>query len=137
MSINFFKNRQNLLLTAILSFVIIFAFSNLTTSPRVWFDEGINIEIAHNFLLFHKLDIFTAPGIFSDAPHAVSTSGYPLILPLVGFFSLFGFGLEHARIYMFFWLIITLLSVYYVIKSIFEVQKALVTLAFIATFSLF
>lgn len=137
MIINFFKNRYHLFLTAILFFVIIFSLSRLTTSPRVWFDEGLNIEIAHNFLLFYRLDIFTAPGIFSGAPHAVGTSGYPLILPLAGVFSLFGFGLEQARIYMFFWLIITLLSVYYVVKSVFGVKKALATAAFIATFAPF
>ncbi len=133
----FFKNRNFLFLSAILIFVVIFSFSHLTTRPSLWFDEGLNIEIAHNFLLYNKLDISTAPGIFSGAPYIVGTNGYPLTIPLAGIFSVFGFGLEQTRIYMLFWLLVVLLSLYYVVKSIFGANSALATVAFIATFAPF
>lgn len=137
MVLNFFKNRQTLFLTAILIFVVVFSFSHLTTRPGLWFDEGLNIEIAHNFLLSNKLDISTAPNVFSGVPYIVGTNGYPLTIPLAGTFSVFGFGLKQTRIYMLFWLLAVLLSLYYVVKSIFGTSKALATVAFIATFAPF
>jgi len=135
--VNFLKNKRLLILIAILIFVIIFSFSHLTTRPKLWFDEGLNIEIAHNFILFHKLDISTAPNVFSGVPYIVGTNGYPLTIPLAGVFYIFGFGLEQARVYMLFWLIAVLLSLYYIMKSFFGTGKALATVALAATFAPF
>jgi 4-amino-4-deoxy-L-arabinose transferase-like glycosyltransferase len=137
MILNFLKTRHFIFLTAILIFVAAFSFSHLTTRPSLWYDEGLNIEIAHNFLLYGKLDVSTAPGVFSGAPYIVGTNGYPLTMPLAGVFSVFGFGLKQTRIYTLFWLLVVLLSVYYIMKSIFGADKALITVAFIATFTSF
>ncbi len=137
MTMNFLKNQKFLLLSAILLFVVIFSFSHLTTRPKLWYDEGLDMEMARNFLLFHKLDISTAPNVFSGAPYAVGTNGYPLIIPLAGVYSVFGFGLAQTRIYMLFWLIAALLSLYYFVKHIFGANKAIATVAFVAIFAPF
>ncbi len=138
MIIDFFKNNRHfLILTAILIFAVIFSLSRLTTQPSLWYDEGTDIEIAHNFLLFHKLDISTSPNVFSGLPYVVGTNGYPLTIPLAGVFSVFGFGLEQTRLYMLFWLLAALLSAYYVVKFFFGTDKALATAALIATFAPF
>src|SRR3990167_10341716 len=71
----------------------------LTTKPRLWFDEGINIEFAKNFLDFGKLDASVAPGEFSGLTRFYQASGYPLSLPLSLFFWIFGFGPVQARAY--------------------------------------
>ena len=125
------------LLIIILVFVIIFCFSNLTSRPKLWFDEGLNMELAHNFLMFGKLDVSTAPGVFTGAAYAIGTNGFPLTIPLSVVYSIFGFGFEQTRIYMLCWIIAVLLSLYYVIKYFFGNKKALITVALVATFAPF
>jgi len=131
------KYYQLLILGAIFIFVIVFCLSNLTTKPKLWSDEGTNIEIAHNFLLFQKLDNSTAPGVFSGVSFILGSNGYPLTVPLAGFFHFFDFGLGQARIYMLLWMIISLAGIYYVVKSIFGRTSALVSVALVATFATF
>ena len=137
MTLNIVQNWQRSLLVAILFFVVIFSFSNLTTRPKVWFDEGLNVEIAHNFILFRKLDILTAPDAFSGAPYIVGTNGYPLTIPLGVVFYIFGFGLTQTRIFMLVWIIVALLSIYFVVRRFFGIKNALATTAFVATFAPF
>lgn len=134
---NLVKNWEFVFLLAILIFTTVFSLINLTTRPMVLFDEGLNIEIAHNFLLFKKLDILTAPNVFSNIPYLVGTSGYPVTILLSAFFSVFGFGLTQARLYMALWMIITLLAVYFFAKKIFGKNKAMTSTALIAVFAPF
>ncbi len=136
--INFFKKHYSLfLLIFLLLFVLFFSLPHLTSDPALWYDEGLNIEIAHNFLLFHQLNIATAPGVFADLPYVIGTNGYPLTIPLAGFFSLFGFGFEQARLYMVVWLLFTVLTVYYVAKAFFGKASGLIAVALVVTFSTF
>src|SRR3989338_2836899 len=88
----------------ILLSVILFSLPNLNTWPRLWIDEAKSIELARNFLNFGKLNIQTAPGEFTDFPEILQTTGYPVTVPLVLFFKIFGYGLAQARIYMLIWL---------------------------------
>lgn len=137
MNFRAFLKNEKILFAAILIFVILFSLSHLTTMPKLWFDEGLNIEIAHNFLLFQKLDISTAPNEFSGLPYVVGTNGYPLTIPLAGFFGIFGFGLTQARVYMILWLMAVIISVYFFQKKFFGNKMAIITVAFIATFAPF
>lgn len=137
MNFRAFLRNEKILLLVILIFVVLFSLSHLTTRPKLWFDEGIDIEIAHNFLLFQKLDISTAPREFSGLPYVVGTNGYPLTIPLAGFFGIFGFGLTQARLYMILWLIMVIVSVFIFQKKFFGKNTALITAVFIATFAPF
>lgn len=137
MNADFFKSHGTLFLCAILIAVVFFSLIRLTSWPNVWFDEGLDIEIAHNFLLFGKLDISTAPNVFSGLPYVVGTNGYSLTIPLAGIFYVFGFGLMQARIFMLFWLVAALVSIYFIVKSVFGADKALLSVALTATFSSF
>ncbi|MCF7835749.1 MAG: glycosyltransferase family 39 protein [Candidatus Marinimicrobia bacterium] len=134
---NLLKKRENIILVLILLAVVVFCFYNLTTRPRLWFDEGINMEMAHNFLLFGKLDVFTAPSVFSGFPYAVGTNGYPLTIPLAAFYSSFGFGFFQTRILMLCWIVAFLLSLFFVTKKVFGEAKALFTVALVSTFAPF
>lgn len=136
--INFFKKHYiSFLLPPLLLFVLFFSFAHLTNNPKLWYDEGLNIEIANNFRLFHQLNISTAPGVFADLPYVIGTNGYPLTIPLAGWFSIFGFGFEQARVYMALWLFLAVVSVYYVAKSFFGKAAGLIAAALVATFSTF
>lgn len=126
-----------IILSLILFFAAVVSLSHLTTQPRVWFDEGLNLEISRNFLLFHKLDIMVAPNVFSGVPYAAGTNGYPLTILLAGIFYVFGFGLVQARLFMLFWMLLALVAVYVVSKKIFGAGKALLAAAFVASFAPF
>lgn len=131
------KNYPVIILACVFSFVIIFCLVNLTTKPSLWFDEALNIEAARNLLLFQKIRIQTAPGVFPDVSYTLVTSNYPLIVPLAGFFKIFGFGLFQARIFMLLCILAASAVIYLVVRSLFDSKAAFFAVLFTATFSSF
>lgn len=125
------------LFAGILCFCSFFVLWNLTSMPAFWFDEGLSVEMANNFLHFGKLDVFTAPNIFSGAPYIVGTIGYPMTIPLAGFFAIFGFGLDQARIFMFGWIITVIGSFYFLVRCVFGARLAFIATVLLATFAPF
>lgn len=136
--IEFFKKKYAVIILALIfSFVLYYSLSGLAARPRLWNDEGFNIEVARNFLLFQKLNIMTAPGVFAPEPYVMSTTGYPVTVPLSGFFYFFGFGLFQARAYMIFWVLLAVYSVFYFSRAIFGEKSALATTALFISFASF
>ena len=135
----FFKyirpNPHNILFFCIILVVTIVSFQHLTAWPRIFYDEGITIEIARNFQLFRVLDISTAPGEFTDVPYITGSNGFPVTLPLALFFQLFGFGLTQARIYVLIWLVIFFAVFYFFAKHFWSNTHALSAILLIATFA--
>jgi len=135
---DFFKKHIfGLLLALIILGVVIFSVSTLTTKPRLWTDEGLNLELARNFLLYGKLDITVAPGVFSGVSFLLQPTGYPLTVPLAGFFKIFGFGLVQARLAMLGLMAFMLWLVYRFCRRLFGEEAALISMALIATFGPF
>lgn len=119
------KNRPTLwFLCTVLLFVNLYSISTLTTKPSYWYDDGINVELAHNFADFGQLDLIIAPNIFSRAGATVGSTGYPITLPLAIFFKIFGFGLAQARIYMLLWMNALLLIFFFIVKKMWSSQMA-------------
>lgn len=134
----FFKNNfSELGLVAILIFVILFSVSNLTIKPRLWYDEGLNIELARNFLDFKITDIQLSPGEFSEMSYIFQSTGYVVIMPLAYFFKIFGFGAIQARIFMLLWLVGVLIAVFLIISKMFGKGQALASVALMSTFAPF
>lgn len=132
------KNRYAWLgLALVIVFINVFSFQTLTTKPAVWYDEGINIELARNFSEFGKLDIAVAPNTFADRGATIGSTGYPITGPLALVFKLFGFGFAQARIYMLLWMSIFLICVFYFAKKSWGENTALLATALIATFASF
>ena len=129
-----FKLHDILIFCVVLA-VIVIAFQHLTTWPRLFYDEGITIEIAENFRRFGVLDISTAPGEFTDIPYITGSNGFPITLPLALFFQLFGFGLFQARIYALIWLVIFFFVLYLFAKRFWGSTNALSAVLLIATFA--
>ena len=121
----------------IFAFVNIFSLWNLTTKPALWYDEGINIELARNFSEFGKLDIMTEPIKFSGQGALIGSTGYTTTIPLAAFFKLFGFGLPQARIYMLLWMNVMLFCLFYFTRKKWGDNVALATLFLVATFAPF
>lgn len=133
----FKKYFSELALALVILGVLIFSLSNLTTKPKIWTDEGLNIELARNFLSYGKLNVMVAPNVFFDAPFLLQATGYPLTVPLALFFKLFGIGPWQARLYALLWLISFLIVVFWFIKKIFGAKHAFLTVSLLATFAPF
>ncbi|MDO8564853.1 MAG: glycosyltransferase family 39 protein, partial [bacterium] len=124
-------------LIGVLIFVSVYSAVTLTTKPAYWYDEAINVELSRNFADFGKLDLIIAPNTFSGAGATVGSTGYPVTLPLAGFFKLFGFGLAQARVYMLFWMSACILSLFFVAKRLWGPRVAYFGTLLFATFAPF
>src|SRR3990167_1320353 len=109
---------QWVFLLVVLLFVGLYSLSTLTTKPAYWYDEAINVELARNFSEFGKLDLVIAPNTFSERGATVGSTGYPVTVPLAGFFKLFCFGLSQARIYMLLWMSALILVFFFIAKKL-------------------
>ncbi len=128
---------QWVFLVGVLLFVNIYSFSTLTTKPAYWYDEAINVELARNFADYGKLDLVVAPNTFSEQGATVGSTGYPVTVPLAGFFKLFGFGLAQARIYMLFWMSALLVLFFFSAREIWGTFVAYGGTLLIASFAPF
>lgn len=130
-------NRAFWFLCAVLLLVNLYSFSTLTTKPAYWYDEAINVELAHNFSEFGNLDLIIAPNMFSGQGATVGSTGYPVTVPLAGFFKVFGFGIEQARVYMLLWMSALLVAFFSLAKKLRGSLVAYGGTALIATFAPF
>ncbi len=118
-------------------FVLVYSFSTLTTKPRIWTDEAVSIEIARNFQVDGVLDVKVAPGEFSGFSERIQSTGYPVTIPLAWFFSLFGYGIIQARIYMIIWLLLTAIFSFWLAKRWFGKAKGLAVFFLLISFASF
>ncbi len=128
---------QWVFLVGVLLFVNLYSFSTLTTKPAYWYDEAINVELARNFADYGKLDLVVAPNTFSEQGAAIGSTGYPVTVPLAGFFRLFGFGLMQARIYMLLWMGALLVLFFFIAREMWGTFVAYGGTLLIASFAPF
>jgi len=126
---------KNIIVVVILTVIFSVSAIQLINIPRIFFDEGITIEVARNFELFGVPDIVTAPGQFSGFPYIQGSSGFPVTVPLAGFFKVFGFGFTQARIYALLWLFIFFATVWFFVKNLWNTAYATGAIALIAGFA--
>ncbi len=137
-NVSIFKEKAvGLFLAGVLLLVNIYSLSTLTTKPAYWYDEAINVELARNFADFGKLDLVIAPNTFSDKGATVGSTGYPVTVPLAGFFKLFGFGLAEARVYMLLWMNALLFLFFFFARELWGTFVAYGGVFLIATFAPF
>lgn len=132
------KNHRSLwFLCSVLLFVNLYSFSTLTTKPAYWYDEAINVELAHNFAEQGQLDLAIAPNTFSGKGATVGSTGYPITVPLAGFFKVLGFGLAQARVYMLLWMSACIITFFFVARRLWDKRVAYAGTLLIATFAPF
>lgn len=117
--------------------ILFFSISTLTTKPELWTDEAISIHIARSFLNQGTLSIQTAPHSFFESPHLIQATGYPVTVPLAGFFKLFGYGFSEARAFMLLWITAALLLVFFLARALFSKFEAVSALLLTTTFASF
>ena len=120
-----------------LLFMAVFSFSNLTTKPRIWVDESLNIDIAHNIVDIGVANIATGPSEFPSRPYTIATTGYAVTYPLALFFNLFGFGAPQARVYAFLWMVVFILTLAFFIQQFFSLPAATFAVLLTVTFATF
>src|SRR3989338_7988656 len=106
---------------SILGFILIagyttFVFSNLTSYPRLWLDEGFKMQLARNFAETGKVALQFEPGQFEYSVHNAST-GWPGAVGLGVFFKLFGVSFATARTFAALTLIGFLIAVWLLVKN--------------------
>ncbi|MSU54989.1 MAG: hypothetical protein EXS46_00435 [Candidatus Taylorbacteria bacterium] len=131
-----FPLRSFFLLSGFL-FMILFSLFHLTTQPRLWLDEAKNIEIAQSFNTSGKFDMELSLGHFSEVPHLLQSTGYPVTIPLALTFRIFGFGLVQARLFMLAWMIVAMLVSFILLKKIIGFRSAVFSILLIVTFASF
>ncbi|HEY4526922.1 MAG TPA: hypothetical protein VJK53_03705 [Candidatus Paceibacterota bacterium] len=117
--------------------LIAYSLLSLTTKPRLFFDEGLFIEQAHNFATYGVLDIAVTPGEYSGIPHVANSSGISATLPLAALFKVFGFSIELARTYALLWMAFFLVAAYAFACRYFGSIAGFGSMVLIATFAPF
>lgn len=130
-------NYNGLLFIAVIFFVFLFSVSDLTTRPKLWVDEALTLELAHNFERYGELNVKTSPGLFFEYPYLLQSTGYPLTVPLALIFKIFGYSLTTGRIVMLLLMITALFAVYLFGRKMFDKDKALMSVLLFATFASF
>ncbi|MEK7138472.1 MAG: glycosyltransferase family 39 protein [Patescibacteria group bacterium] len=121
----------------ILGFVAFISLRTLTSQPRYFFDEAGVVETAHNFATDGKLDIMVSPNTLSGYPHLFNATGYTVSLPLALIFKLSHVSLFSGRLRMLVWLLITIWSIFYVIRAFWGKLAGLCATALVASFAPF
>ena len=137
-TVTFFARNGTFLLFCLgIIFVLSVSFSTLTTKPQISTDEAVSIELARNFQIDHVLDVKTAPAVFSGFGERLQSTGYPVTVPLSWFFSLFGYGLAQARVYMLLWMLAGVSFLFWLGRKWFGDRSGLAAFLLVVTFASF
>ncbi len=120
-----------------IGFMFAYSFPTLTTKPRFGVDESMTLEVAHNIQREGVFNVSVAPGEYAKRPYTIAATGYAVTVPLASVFSVWGFGLLEARLYMIAWMLLFLFSVFWIVWNVFGRAAAVAALFLIVTFATF
>jgi 4-amino-4-deoxy-L-arabinose transferase-like glycosyltransferase len=127
---------------AIIVFITIFfgtyaSSGDITATPKFWRDEAIPFELARTYYELGKMDVVVAPGEVDGRPYLTHATGYPLLIPMAGVFSVFGVGVLQARIFMIFWIVATVIALFFILKIFLGLEGAVCGVLLVASFAPF
>jgi len=125
---------KTILALAVLVGYAIFTFSNLTTYPRIWLDEGFKMQLARNFAETGKMAIQFEPSKIEYSVHNAST-GWPVIAGLGLFLKIFGVSFATARTFSVIVLLAFLLVTWLMVRKKWGDLPALLSLALLVTYA--
>ncbi|KND49442.1 MAG: hypothetical protein AB198_00640 [Parcubacteria bacterium C7867-003] len=128
-----YKKFVVLALVAISLFLILFRF---TETPKVWLDEGVFSEVSKNYFWHGEQGLQTEPGKFFPM-HALTTSGYPLTIPVGLSVSIFGNGIWQTRLPMVLYMLGLVLVYYLFTKKRYGFYTASLTVLALLSFAPF
>ncbi|MEK7211473.1 MAG: hypothetical protein AAB731_02480, partial [Patescibacteria group bacterium] len=113
------KNKKYLADIVIIGLLLItaahFSFKDLTEIPRLWFDDGLVMQLAKNIAVSGHYGIEIAPNQFTAYPYYI-TVGYPVILPAALAIKIFGATLWAPRFVAVLFLLGMVLSFYFLAR---------------------
>jgi 4-amino-4-deoxy-L-arabinose transferase-like glycosyltransferase len=134
----FIKKKCGILIFVILTvFAIVFSVSTLTTKPKLWTDEAVTIELAHNFLKSGVLDVEVEPRQFTGFPYLLQATGYPLTVVLALAFKMFGFNLVTERLVMLSFVVTCIVAVFLIARQFFGKKNAVLSTLLLVSFASF
>lgn len=107
----------------------------LTESPRVWHDDGLNMQVARNVAHFNRFQLQAAPGEFVSPIATLISTGYPVTYPVGLAFKIFGVGILQARVVMVAFLMLLILASYLLIYKIYGHSKAAIATLLLVSFA--
>jgi len=122
----------SVLVGVLFAVALFFATFHLAESPAVWYDERFYTQAAENIAEYGVWGLQIAPGEFASL--SVVTVGYPLLLPVSFSFNLFGVGIVQARAVMVGFIMLFVVSEFFLIKRMFGTRAALLSLLLLVTF---
>src|SRR3989344_789436 len=131
-SIRFFE-KEKLLGMLILAITLVLAFWCFKTNPASWFDEGIYLQMTKNITSSGVWGVQTAPGVFTD--YALISVGYPVFLPAVAAFKIFGANIAVLRFVAILFLLGLVTVFYFLSRKLYGAKLALFSTLLLATFS--
>ncbi len=141
MNFNFLKDKlKNLgkVNSILVFFIVVFFLSSalygFPDSPSPWFDPGINLGIARTYAEDGIFTLRLSPGEYVQNRPLMTTTNYPLFLPLSISFKLFGVGLAQAKLVMFLFLLAFLILAFVLVKKWYGIRSALFGVALVVTF---
>lgn len=121
-----------ILVGSILSFCNLRAYIPGTATHALWFDEGMNLMVPANFVLYGEYGLWSETGDFVSFPAEIST-GPVVLLPISLSFKLFGIGLWQGRMVMGVYLLLLMISFYTLVKWIYDEFTGILALGFLLT----
>lgn len=121
----------------VLFFALYSPLGDFRATPKFWRDEAIPFEIARTYLEEGKLDVVVAPHEVDGRPYLTHATGFPLTLPLAGFFAIFGVSVGVARSFMVIWILAVIATLFFVVRDFFGNKVALLSVLLIGTFAPF
>ncbi|MDP3784928.1 MAG: glycosyltransferase family 39 protein [bacterium] len=128
-----FLKTEKILLFIILLFAVFFSFWCFKTNPASWFDEGIYLQMVENIESSGVWGVQTAPGVFTD--YALISVGYPVFLPAVAAFKIFGASITVLRLVAILFLLGFVAVFYFLSRKLYGSRLALFSTLLLATFS--
>ena len=128
-----FFGKNGLLTVLILAITVFLSFWCFQTNPASWFDEGIYLQMAKNITSSGVWGVQTAPGVFTD--YALISVGYPVFLPAVAAFKIFGANIAVLRFVAILFLLGFVLVFYFLSRKLYGAKLALFSTLLLATFS--
>lgn len=130
------EKTEKMIVFAVFALALFLSAFQLTSTPRVWVDEGVFTEAAKNLAISGVPGLQTEPGTFFPLNNLLSV-GYPVIFPVAGSFSLFGVGIWQARLPMLGYMLLLLISFYLFAKKRYGFFSAILSVLMLMSFAPF
>lgn len=129
------NNQKLFILLPIFLTVFFISTYKLTESPRIWYDDGLFMQVARNVAHYNIFGVQSAPGELDRSIASYVTTGPSITYPLGLVFKFFGVGLLEARIPMVIFLILLVAVSFWLAHRLFGYKTAIISVLMLISFA--